>query len=233
MMARAGAAGPAPIGEPRMIAARPRLLLACLAALVAAPLAAAAEDFLQEGWYLGARGVYTQNDFDTEGVAADGFGFNLLAGYRIYKYLATDFEFEFLLPTEVDGKPGPNFDVRTFDLGWLFRLYPLSWVVEPKSPLNRVQPYLVAGPSWQWVQRDRNPGQNQDEGGFAGRLGAGFDVYVTERLALSADAKYTLSTGDVRDFRYWSIGWGFAYHFGPENGGGGGGSGDAEDEEKE
>src|SRR5262245_45425776 len=63
----------------RMIA-RPRLALACFAALVAAPLAAAAEDFLQEGWYLGARGVYTQNDFDTEGVAEDGFGFNLLAG---------------------------------------------------------------------------------------------------------------------------------------------------------
>lgn len=211
-----------------MIAARPRLLLASLAALVAAPLAAAAEDFLQEGWYLGGRGVYTQSDFDTQGVAEDGFGFNLSAGYRIYKYLASDFEFEYILPIPVDGKPGPNFEVRTFNLAWMFRLYPLAWAFEPKSPLQRVQPYLAAGPAWQWVQLERKPDKN--EGGFAGRLGAGFDVYLTRRLAFNADAKYMLSTGDVSDFRYWSIGWGFAYHFGPENGGGGGGSEDAEDE---
>ena len=212
--------------------ARPRPLLAALvAALLALPLSAAAEDFLREGWYLGGRGVYVDADFDAQGVAQNEFGFNLVAGYRISKYLASDFEFELIPSIPVSGKPGPNFDVLTFDLAWMFRFYPLSLAFDASSPLHRVQPYLTAGPSWQWVQLQRNQGNDHDTGGFAGRLGGGLDVYLTENLALNADAKYMLSTGDVRDYRYLSIGWGFVYHFGPENGGSGGGS--AKDEEED
>ena len=222
-------ARPAAIGA-SMLDLRP-LLAPFFAALVALPLSAAAGDFLQEGWYLGGRGVYTQVNFDTKGVPDDDFGFNLFAGYRLYKFLASDVEFEYIDAISVNGKPGPNFDVRTFNVSWLFRLYPLAFVLKPDSPFQRVQPYLVAGPAWQWVQLQRVPGNDQDVGGFAGRLGAGFDVYLTERLAFTADAKYMLSANDVNDYPYWSIGWGLTYHFGEENGGsGGGGSHDAKPE---
>jgi len=203
-----------------------------LAALLGLPLSAAADDFLREGWYLGGRGVYTQVDFDTQGVAQNDFGFNLVAGYRISKYLASDFEFEYIDAIPVDGKPGPNFDVRTFDLAWMFRFYPLSFAFDASSPLHRVQPYLAAGPAWQWVALNRFPGNDRNRGGFAGRLGGGLDVYLTENLSLNADATYVLSAGDVRDYRYLSIGWGFAYHFGPEEGGGGGGGGGSHEDEE-
>jgi len=199
-----------------------------LVALLALPLPAAAEDWVREGWYAGGRGVYTQVDFDTSGVANDDFGFNLFAGYRIYEYLASDFEFEYIDAIEVRGKPGPNFDVRTFNLSWLFRLYPLGFVLEPSSPFQRVQPYLVAGPALQWVQLQRKPGNDGDQGNFAGRLGAGFEVYLTESLAFNADAKYMLGTGDVKDYRYWSIGWGFAWRFGAEDSSWGGSEDDDE-----
>lgn len=200
--------------------ARPRPLVApLLAALVALPLSAGAEDFLREGWYVGGRGVYTQVDFDAPGVAEDDFGFNLFAGYRLFEYLASDFEFEYIDAIPVRGQPGPNLELRTFDLAWMFRLYPLAWAFEPDSPFHRVQPYLAAGPSIQWVQLQRRPGNDGDEGNFAGRLGGGVDVYLTDGIALTADAKYTLGAGDVKDFPYWSIGWGVLFRFGGEKGG--------------
>ena len=219
-----------------MRTARPQhLLTLVVAALAVAPLPARAQDYVREGWYAGGRGVYTQVEFDTQGEADDDFGFNLFAGYRMGKGFASDFEFEYIDAIPVNGKPGPNFDVRTFDLAWMFRLYPLAWAFAPDSMFQRVQPYLTAGPSIQWVQLHRVPGNDRDVGGFAGRLGAGFDVYLTQSIALTADAKYTIGTGDVKDYRYWSIGWGLVYRFDAEAGGssGGGGRGDDEEEEKE
>jgi len=138
-----------------MRTARPQhLLTLVVAALAVAPLPARAQDYVREGWYAGGRGVYTQVEFDTQGEADDDFGFNLFAGYRMGKGFASDFEFEYIDAIPVNGKPGPNFDARSFNLA-----------------------YLTAGPSIQWVQLHRVPGNDRDVGGFAGRLGAGFDVY--------------------------------------------------------
>jgi len=202
--------------------------VAVLAALAAAP-AARAQDYVRNGWYAGARGVYTQENFDVNGKAEDDFGFNLFAGYRLFKGLASDFEFEYIDAIPVSGSPaGPNFDVRTFNLSWNFRAYPLAWAFEPASPLQRVQPYLAAGVSNQWVQLQRLPSGDRDEGNFAGRLGGGLDFYLTESLVLTSNAIYTIGAGDVSDFPYLSIGWGFAYRFG-----GGESSAAAEEEEEE
>jgi opacity protein-like surface antigen len=193
---------------------------AVLAAALLAPPAAPAEDFVRDGWYAGARGVYALEDFDLRqgGLDADvddDFGFNLFAGYRMLKGLASDFEFEYVDALPARAEPaGPSFDVRTFDLAWNFRVYPLAWVFEPDSVFQRVQPYLSAGPSIQWVQLERIPGNDRDEGNFAGRLGGGLDLYVTENIVITGDAIYTLGAGDVSDFPYWSIGWGVAYRFG-------------------
>jgi len=189
--------------------------LALGVALAAAP-SARGQDYVRDGWYAGGRGVFTQVDFDADGEATNDFGFNLFGGYRMLKGVASDFEFEYIDAIAVDGKPGPNFDVRTFDLAWNFRVYPLAWVFEPSSPLQRVQPYLSAGPSLQWVQLQRIPSGDRDEGNFAGRLGGGLDFYLTESIVLTADAIYTIGVGDVNDFPYWSLGWGFAYRFGGE-----------------
>ena len=208
-----------------------RSLLATSLALGLAPLVAAppatAQDYVRDGWYAGARGVYAMEAFDIDASVDDDFGFNLFAGYRMFQGFASDFEFEYVDALSARGDPsGPNFDVRTFDLAWNFRVYPLAWAFEPSSVFQRVQPYLSAGPSIQWVQLQRLPGGDRDEGNFAGRLGGGLDFYLTENVALSADAIYTIGTGDVSDFPYLSIGWGLSYRFG-----GGEGSSAADDAE--
>jgi hypothetical protein len=212
-----------------MPSVRPRSFLAPglgLALTLATAPAARSQDYVREGWYAGARGVFTQIDFDIPGDASNDFGFNVFGGYRMFKGFASDFEFEYVDAIPVDGPPGPNFYVRTFDLAWNFRVYPLAWAFAPSSPLERVQPYLSAGPSLQWVQIQRIPSGDQDDGNFAGRLGGGLDLYLSESIVLTADGIYTLGVGDVNDFRYWSLGWGFAYRFG----GGDGASGEEEDE---
>ena len=213
---------------------RPRRLLApaaALGAVLAAAPAARAEDYVRTGWYAGARGVYTQEDFDIDAEVDDDFGFNLFAGYRLFSFLGSDFEFEYVDALPARGKPaGPNYDVRTFNLSWNFRAYPLAWAFEPSSPFQRVQPYLSAGVSNQWVQLRRQPAGNSNQGNFAGRLGAGIDFYLTEHLALTSNGIYTLGTGDVNDFHYWSIGWGLLYRFG---GGGDAAGPAAKDEEDE
>ena len=202
--------------------------LAAFASLLFGTPRAVAQDYVREGWYVGARGVYAVEDFDIDGTADDDFGFNLFAGYRMFRGLASDFEFEYVDALPARGNPaGPSFDVRTFDFAWNFRVYPLAWVFEPGSVFQRVQPYLRAGPSIQWVQLQRLPGGDRDEGNFAGRLGGGLDFSLTENVALTADAIYTIGTGDVRDYRYLSIGWGFTYRFG------GGASSTAQDGEEE
>jgi hypothetical protein len=80
------------------------------------------------------------------------------------------------------------------------------------------------------VQLQRLSGGDRDEGNFAGRLGGGIDVYLTGNWVLTADAIYTIGSGDVSDFPYLSIGWGFAYRFG---GGDSEDSGDGDEEEDE
>ena len=202
-------------GPRRLVGLRVRILLgACLALAAFAPRALA-EDYVREGWYVGARGVYAVENFDLRADVDDDFGFNFFAGYRMFKGLASDFEFEYVDALPARAEPaGPNYDVRTFDLAWNFRVYPLAWVFEPDSVFQRVQPYLSAGPSLQWVQLQRLPGGDRDEGNFAGRLGGGLDVYLTEALALTADAIYTIGTGDVSDYPYLSVGWGLLYRFG-------------------
>lgn len=192
-------------------------LLAVAAPLLAPTAPADAQDYVREGWYVGARGVYAIEEFDVDASVDDDFGFNVFAGYRMYEGLASDFEFEYIDAFSARGRPaGPDFDIRTFDLSWNFRVYPLAWVFEPDSVFQRVQPYLSAGPSLQWVQLQRVPGGDRDEGNFAGRLGGGIDFYLTDSVALSADAIYTIGTGDVSDYPYLSVGWGITYRFGGE-----------------
>ena len=48
---------------------------------------------------------------------------------------------------------------------------------------------------------------------FAARFGGGIDFYVTEKIGVSLDGSYVLPTGDLKDFDYFSIAWGFQYRF--------------------
>ena len=175
-------------------------------------------DFVRDGWYLGAQGVWAKEDIDAPPgySASNDLGFNVRGGYRFLRNLATDLEFEYVDSFAVKPRDSSlrTASYRTFTLAWNFRAYPLARLFAPDSDWHTVQPYLQAAPAWQWVERRRLPGPDQNDGGFAARLGGGIDIYWTDQLLLTTNAVYALATSsDVDDVRFWSVGWGFAWRF--------------------
>jgi opacity protein-like surface antigen len=169
-------------------------------------------DYTREGWYLQAQGLYAfQNfhDFDVD----DDAGFNVTAGWRGWEMFAGEFEFEF-----VNRFPGQDTDpdFRVYDASLLLKLYPLARVFEPDSVFNRFQPWLKAGPGWMWVERRGGGQSHRDRGDFAGRFGAGMDLYLTQHLVVVLSANYELPTSDVSQFPYLSAAGGIQYRFGSD-----------------
>lgn len=179
-------------------------------------------DFTHDGWYLGAQGVYAVENFDTpvnnndlsaltgSTSGENAFGVNGRVGYRFLRYLAAELELEWI--NGLEGRPGGN-EVDLFPLALNLKFYPLGGLLREGWPA-RVQPFLQAGPSWVWASADRSGGNTQKEGGFAGRMGAGLEIYLTQNLALTADAKYMLPTNELDDLDYISVGWGLLWRFG-------------------
>jgi outer membrane protein OmpA-like peptidoglycan-associated protein len=50
---------------------------------------------------------------------------------------------------------------------------------------------------------------------FAGRVGGGVDVWITQHIAAYVDAAYVMPTGGLSDLRYVSLGGGLKYSFAP------------------
>jgi hypothetical protein len=214
---------------------RLRILLASVLALgfASAPGASLAQDYVRDGWYGGVRGFYALPDFDAEGKTEDAGGFAAYFGWRAWKMFGADLEFERVGNFHVSGKGAPSYDVRTFNFGLNLRAYPLGRLLDAASPLQRAQPYLSAGIANQWVKIDGNPGNERHEGDAAGRFGGGLDVYLTESLVLTADARYMLGFGEVSDERYWTFGGGLQWRFGAGGEAAAEGDEDAEDEAAE
>ncbi len=180
---------------------------------------AAAQDYTRDGWYVGARGLWGLEDFDTGGTGAsvdDEPGFDVYAGYRMGRNFAGEIEFEYFDGFDVQGTSG---ELRLFSVALGMKVFPLARLFEPSSIYQRVQPYVTAAPSWQWAQiRGFGSGLNEDDGGFAGRFGAGLEIYLTNRFVLTGDASYSLPTGGAGDFNYGSFGGGLQWRFaGPED----------------
>ncbi len=180
---------------------------------------AAAQDYTRDGWYVGARGLWGVEDFDTKGSADDTWGADLYAGYRMGRNFAGEIEFEYF--DGFDGRlaSGNNGEYRLFSIALGMKVFPLARLFEPSSIYQRVQPYISAAPSWQWVQSRSFSGGNAegDDGGFAGRFGAGLEIYLTNSLVLTGDARYSLPTGGARNFSYWSFGGGLQWRFAPSD----------------
>ncbi len=180
---------------------------------------AAAQDYTRDGWYVGARGLWGVEDFDARASADDTWGADLYAGYRMGRNFAAEFEFEYFDGFDARLAPGNSGEYRLFSISLGMKVFPLARLFEPNSIYQRVQPYVTAAPSWQWVQTRRfsKGGAGSDDGGFAGRFGAGLEIYLTNRLVLTGDASYSLPTGGVSDLSYWTFGGGFQWRFaGPE-----------------
>jgi opacity protein-like surface antigen len=172
--------------------------------------AARAEDeFNRPGPYVGVGGSYMVSGF--QGGAANGdfgdtLGFNARGGYRLNDFWALEGIYEY----------GDDFGARQVAPGASIQTNAFTVNGKLMLPLGRFQPYLEGGVGFVNANADRSLREtkwNVDGTNFAGRFGAGVDVYATENIALYTDAAYTIPIGDVNDLYHFSFGWGAKYVF--------------------
>jgi len=171
-------------------------------------------DYTRDGWYLQGQGLYAMDYFKNgDRSAASGAGFSVTGGWRGWKLFAGEVEWEYINQF-MDGPA----DMNTYNISFLLKLYPLAWAFSGDSWFQRFQPYLRAGPAWQFIDIEQENVFRETEGSFAGRFGAGLDIYATQNAVITLGASFMLpSTSPVNDYRYLSLGGGFQWRFGPSD----------------
>ena len=150
-------------------------------------------DFGRTGLYLGLAGTYAVEGFDDSPFPVDdSLGLNLRLGYRPLPRLGLELQAEW---AEGFHLKGTGVDVETWTVTANYRAYFTD---------SRVQPYLLLGVGF----------MNAEALGFstidfAGRVGGGVDIGVTDRIAVVLEVSYV----GASDLDYTSISWGLQYRF--------------------
>jgi opacity protein-like surface antigen len=177
------------------------------------PPVAVEPDYNRLGPYIGLGASYFINEFGDpldRAHLSDSWGFNARFGYRFIDWLAVEGLYEY----------ANNFGC---DLGHLEGSNDMSvqaniFTVDAKAilPLGRFQPYLSGGVGFLNANASRTGIFREFEASstvFAGRVGGGIDLYLTEQFALMTEAGYLLPTGDLDDMNMIPINAGFRYIF--------------------
>jgi len=165
-----------------------------------------AADYSRTGWYISASGVYVVENWtgtNDDAGADDSQGFNLRVGSRISEWVSLEIEFEWI----DDFFPDERQDFEAVSGAVNTRVYPLG---------GRFQPFALAGlgiVSTVVDHRDRDSSIRQSNADWGFRAGGGLDAYVTEQIAISTEATYVWTVGDVKDIDHVSIGLGILYRF--------------------
>lgn len=173
--------------------------LAVLFIFLALGSARAQEDFTRSGPYLGVGASYNvqllEAFFDGTPVLQnisvnDSWGVNARAGYRMLSWLALEGEYEWV--NRMHARLG---GVEIASLGLQSATANLRFI----GPFGRFQPYLLLGAGVVWNSVD-SPGSqlHVDANAFAGRVGLGLDIYLTQNLLLNFGAEGMLSPAEVR-----------------------------------
>lgn len=202
------------------------VLIALLSLLVAST--AAAETYSQSGIYLFVGGLTAFDDFDDKaGNSLDeSLGFDIRIGYRFKDYLAAEIAANFIdgfegnVPTDGGtskiSASGGNVTLNLraiYPLG-RFEIYALAGVggawSSPKT-VNFTGTICGDGLIGWWCKGDSKFVRNS--GAFIAKFGAGGDLWLSKRIALTIDALYVLPTGDLKDQRYIKVAWGARFRF--------------------
>lgn len=159
------------------------------------------EDFSHSGPYIGVGGSYVTDTFESDledaldtvlpGVSVDideSWGVNVVAGYRLLPFLAAEAEYEYIDEFDINASPlKATLEAQSVTGN-------LKWIV----PTWRIQPYLLTGVGFtRWKLEDKvGLGVSETSTDFAGRLGAGLDVYITKHILVTAGANAVLSATD-------------------------------------
>ncbi|HTO08828.1 MAG TPA: porin family protein [Myxococcota bacterium] len=172
-------------------------LLVCLVSLVTRTARADGE-FARSGAYIGvgaSRSLNLVEDFLADDPvlkhidASDNWGVNARAGYRLTSWFALEAEYEWL----------DDFNVRFggIDLGTI-GAQSATANLKLIGPFGRFQPYFLLGAGAIWVSvHDRFGAIDVTSPAFAGRVGIGMDVFLTQSFYLNVGAEGLLSPAKV------------------------------------
>ena len=207
------------------------------------------DPFDRPGFYVGVSGMWNKNFFD-EDIAdflsdelgedvdvdiEDSYGINARLGYRAASFFAVELEYEWVDSFDVDASAdlGPPIGSLT---GELYRIEGHTLTAQTKwiVPFWRVQPYLTLGVGYSYYDVDRGSSaaaleafdpdieiEGGGQHGFAGRVGGGLDLYLTQSILINAEVTAVLTTqdfdtpdeGNIDDLNYMSFSAGLQYRF--------------------
>ncbi len=205
---------PAPSDVPEPAAPAPT-------ASAAPPPVAEELEYVRRGWYGGIGLIYAPGAFKldhaegqlppsrTAGTSLDSnntFGLDVRAGYRLRPRFAVEGNYQFLPGFQVDrGGAGTLVDLTAHALSLNGKYFLLE---------DTFQPYLLGGVGFLHANADATiAGFSGDGTGFAGRVGAGADVYLRPDLVVDVEFSVVLPTGPVADVRYLPLVFGVGYRF--------------------
>ncbi len=224
-----------------MRAARLRLLYALIAGTIAGASPALAEetagsdastpaeeaipeeegrkDFARSGPYLGVSGVFGYPLFEDQISGATGgakfdpsSGLNARLGLRVLPFLAVEAQYEWMSGFDVTGLPV----IGDAEIAGHTLTGNLRWLV----PVWQVHPYVLTGIGVTRYKIDLGALGSADQDRFAGRLGGGLDMYVTEKLVVNFEATALLTVNDlefnqgsITSLHYLSASVGLIYRF--------------------
>lgn len=204
-------------------------------AQAADPGAAAAEEesYGRDGLYVGAslagvgymgiageinRQVRNFTGDVTEAKTENTAGVNFRVGYRMHPRFATELQWEWLVPSDVQVKLQQSGSGQFITDDGAFELR--TWVVTANLKgylLTRgnLQPFLLLGGGIIGGHLDGREiyGFDADGLSFLGRMGGGLDFYITPHIVTTLDLTYVLPTGTLSDFTYVTGGLGLQYRF--------------------
>ena len=181
-------------------------------------------NYAEPAWYVSVGGTFGVHLFEStvDGVSEgdvsldDAWGIDIKVGKRIKKWFSLEAEYEYI----------NGFDFKILGENVLsLQANTLTGNVKFHYPFQRFIPYVVAGIGATWYRLDDETGLGIDFDGetvLAGRLGAGFDLFLNKNWAVNANYTVVLTTFDltsptqienVSEVHYGAAQIGIAYYF--------------------
>lgn len=172
--------------------------------LCTTPAGAQEHDYSRAGLYVGGGFSYATDLYEEEiedalasGVSVDiedSFGVNARMGARFFRFIALEIQYEWL----------DDYDIKIPSAGGLSNIgvHTLTGNLKVYLPIQRFQPYVLAGVGFQRYEIDSNylSGaiiSQDDDYVLAGRVGLGFDAYLTEHVVFYAEGSVVLSNASI------------------------------------
>lgn len=189
-----------------------------IVALLTCGAARAEDEYNREGAFMGVGASYEVPAFQgiLTGRGGTSWGFNVHGGYRFNEFVAAEGIYEYAdkfggsVVNPLTGAKA-SADVQT-SMGMAGGKLIL--------PLERFQPYLWGGIGMlngngnAKIQRSNRVLRASDsDTGFAGRVAAGLDYYLTPHVSVYSDASYVMPASGPSDLYYFSLGFGGRYNF--------------------